>query len=60
MHSFSNKFVDKLLALLHIHVLPKDNCLLPSMYAAKSLTNKVGLDYRNIHACRNVGVLFPQ
>jgi len=60
MHSVSNKFVDKLLTLLHIHVLPKDNCLLPSMYATKSLTNKVGLNYKNIHAGRNGFVLFRQ
>ncbi len=58
VHGMSNKFVDELLALLHKHLLPLDNCLPPTMYAAKTLTNKVGLNYTNIHACVNGCVLF--
>jgi hypothetical protein len=58
IHGVSNKFMDELLALLHKHLLPKDNLLPPSMYAAKSLTKKVGLDYKHIHACVNGCILF--
>ncbi len=58
VHGVSNKFVDELLALLHKHLLPLDNCLPPTMYAAKTLTNKVGLNYTNIHACVNGCALF--
>ncbi len=58
VHGVSNKFVDELLALLHKHLLPLDNCLPPTMYAAKTLTSKVGLNYTNIHACVNGCVLF--
>jgi hypothetical protein len=43
VHGVSNKFVDELLALLHLHLLPRDNCLPSSMYRAKVLTSKVGL-----------------
>ncbi len=50
--------MDELLALLHKHLLPKDNLLPPSMYAAKSLTRKVGLNCKHIHACVNGCILF--
>ncbi len=60
VHGVSNKFVDELLALLHLHLLPRDNCLPSSMYRAKVLTNKVGLCYNNIHACSNGCVLFQK
>jgi hypothetical protein len=58
VHGVSNKFVDELLALLHKHLLPLDNCLPPTMYTTKTLTNKVGLKYNNIDACVNGCVLF--
>jgi len=58
IHGVSNKFMDELLALLHKHLLPKDNLLPLSMYAVKSLTRKVGLDYKHIHACVNGCILF--
>jgi hypothetical protein len=58
IHGLSNKFVDELLAFPHRHLLPKDNCLLASMYIVKTLTIKVGLDYRHIHACVNGCILF--
>jgi hypothetical protein len=60
VHGVSNKFMDELLALLHKHLLPKDNLLPPSMYVAKSLTRKVGLDYKHIHACVNGCILFQK
>ncbi len=58
VHGISNKFMEELLTLLHKHLLPKDNLLPPSMYVAKSLTKKVGLDYKHIHACANGCILF--
>jgi hypothetical protein len=58
VHGVSKKFVDELSALLHLHLLPRDNCLPSSMYRAKVLTSKVGLYYNNIHACSNGCVLF--
>ncbi len=53
VHNVLNKFADELLALFHRHLLPKVNSLPPSMYATKTLTTKVGLNYQNIHACVN-------
>ncbi len=50
VHGVSNKFVDELLVLFHLHLLPRDNYLPSNMYRAKILTNKVGLRYNNIHA----------
>jgi hypothetical protein len=44
VHGVSNKFVDKLLALLHKHLLSLDNFLPPTMYATKTLTCKVRLN----------------
>jgi hypothetical protein len=32
VHGVSNKFVNELLALLHLHLLPRDNYLPSSMY----------------------------
>ncbi len=58
VHGVSNKFVDELLALLHLHLLPKDNYLPSSMYRTKVLTSRVGLRYNNIHACTNGCILF--
>jgi len=56
----SNKFVDKLLSLLHKHLFPIDNCLPSTLYQAKALTSKVGLRYNNIHARSNGCVLFQK
>jgi hypothetical protein len=60
VHGVCNKFVDELLTILHKHLLPLDNCLPPTMYVAKTLTNKVGLKYNNIDACVNGCVLFQK
>ncbi len=60
VHGVSNKFVDELLALLHLHLLPRDNYLPSSMYQAKVMTSKVSLHYNNIHACNNGWVLFQK
>ncbi len=53
-----NKFVDELLSLLHLYLLPNDNCLPSNMYQEKVLTNKVGLRHNNIHAYNNGCVFF--
>ncbi len=58
IHRVNNKFVDELLSLLHKYFLPLDNCLLTNMYHAKTLSKKVSLNYKMIHACPNGCVLF--
>lgn len=51
IHGVNNKFANELFTLLHLHLLSGDNCLLNNYYVAKTLTKKLGLDYKNIHAC---------
>jgi hypothetical protein len=51
IHGCSNKFVDELFSLLHKFILLEDNCLSNNMYGAKSLCQRVSLDYNKIHAC---------
>jgi hypothetical protein len=58
IHGVSNKFVDEFLALLHKHLLPACNCLPPNLYHAKTLTRKMGFNYKIIHTCPSGGVLF--
>ncbi len=41
VHGVLNKFVNELLALLHLHLLSKDNCLLSSMYQAKVFCDSI-------------------
>jgi hypothetical protein len=42
-HGCSNECLDELSSLLHKFILPIDNCLPPTMYHAKSLTQKLGI-----------------
>ncbi len=58
IHGVNNKFVDELLTLLHKHLLHVGNCLPIKMYHAKTLTKKVGFNYKIIHACPSGCVLF--
>jgi len=58
IYEVSNKFVDELLALLHSHLLLEPNCLIANYYVARALTQKLGLDYENIHVCAKRCVLF--
>jgi hypothetical protein len=58
VHGMSNNFTKELFALLHGHLLPPDNSLPKNYYAAKSLTSKLGLSYRSIHACEKGCILF--
>ncbi len=58
MHGVTNKFANELFALLHQHLLPKPNCLVGSYYVAKTLTQKLGLNYKVIHTCAKGCVFF--
>jgi len=57
VHGVSNKFVDELLTFLRLLLLV-DNCLPQNYYASKTLTRRLGLNYKNIHACGKGCVLF--
>jgi hypothetical protein len=58
VHGVSNNFTEELFALLHSHLLPPGNSLPKNYYAAKSLTSKLGLSYRSIHAYEKGCILF--
>ncbi len=58
IHRINNKFVDEIFALLCHHLFPKPNYLTNNHYVAKALTQKLGLNYENIHACAKRGILF--
>ena len=58
MHSgITEKAADDIFATLK-SLLPPDNCLPSSLYQAKTLTKRLGLDFRNIDGCLNGCVLF--
>ena len=54
----SNCFVDELFSILYSHILLKGNSLPRNHYAAKTLTQKLGLAYNTIHACQSGCILF--
>jgi ribosomal protein S27AE len=58
VHEINNKFGDELFALLCHLLLLKPNCLVANYYAPKALTQKLGLNYENIHACVKGCILF--
>jgi hypothetical protein len=58
VHGINNKFANKLFTLLWLHLLPVDNCLPHDYYIAKTLTRRLGLDYKNIHDCGKGCVIF--
>ncbi len=39
-------------------MFPELNCLVANYYVVKALTQKLGLDYENIHACAKGCILF--
>jgi hypothetical protein len=49
VHSCSNKFVDELFFIIHNFLLFANNCLFSNMYSAKTLTQHIGLKYKQIH-----------
>jgi hypothetical protein len=58
VHGVSNCFADELFSILHKHLLPDRNSLPKNHYAAKTLTKKLGLAYKSIHACEVGCVLY--
>ena len=58
VHGISNECVNELFSLLHSHLLPENNTLSASHYAAKTLTATLGLAYTTIHACERGCVFF--
>jgi hypothetical protein len=58
IHGVSNKFADQLFTLLCKHLLPSENQLLRNYHAAKSLIQKLRLNYNTIHTCQAGCVLF--
>ena len=60
VHGVSNNCADELFAILHGYILPEENCLPKNHHAARSLIQKLGLSYNNIHACNNGCILFRE
>jgi hypothetical protein len=60
IHGIKNKFVNEFFTLLQLHLLLETNCLPNSFYASKTLIQKLGLDYKTIHACVKGCVLFQR
>ena len=58
VHGVSNQCANKFFSILHLHLLPKNNTLPKNYHAAKSLTMKLGLKYKTIHACEKGCMLF--
>ena len=55
----TEKAADDILATIKC-LLPGNDCLPPSMYHAKTLTKRLGLDFKNIDGCLNGCVLFDE
>ena len=57
-HGVSNAFMNELLMLLSMSILPVGNCLPKTEYEASKILRKLGLAYNMIHACPNGCCLF--
>ena len=57
-HGVSNMFMNELLMLLSMSILPVGNCLPKSEYKATKILRRLGLAYNMIHACPNGCCLF--
>ena len=57
-HGVSNMFMNEMLMLLSMSILPRGNCLPKSEYEATKLLRRLGLAYKMIHACPNGCCLF--
>ena len=57
-HSVSNMFLNELLMLLSMSILPAGNCLPKTEYEASKILRRLGLAYNMIHACPNGCCLF--
>jgi hypothetical protein len=58
VHGVSNCFVDELFSILQAHLLADVNSLPKNHYSTRTLTKKLGLVYRSIHACESGCVFF--
>ena len=57
-HGVSNTFINELLMLLSMSILPVGNCLPKTEYEASKILRKLGLAYNMIHACPKGCCLF--
>ena len=57
-HGVSNTFMNELLMLLSMSILPQGNCLPKTEYEASKILRRLGLAYNMIHACPNGCCLF--
>jgi hypothetical protein len=57
-HGVSNMFMNELLMLLSMSILPAGNCLPKTEYEASKILSRLGLAYNMIHACPNGCCLF--
>ena len=57
-HGVSNTFMNELLMLLSMSILPPANCLPKTEYEASKVLRRLGLAYNMIHACANGCCLF--
>ena len=57
-HGVSNSFMNELLMLLSMSILPPGNCLPKTEYEASKILRRLGLAYNLIHACPNGCCLF--
>jgi hypothetical protein len=58
IYGIRNKFANELLTFFQLHLFLELNCLPNNYYAVKTLIQKLGLDYKTIHACVKRCVLF--
>ena len=57
-HGVSNTFMNELLMLLSMSILPLGNCLPKTEYEASKILRRLGLAYNMIHACPHGCCLF--
>ena len=57
-HGVSNTFMNELLMLLSMSILPLGNCLPKTEYEASKILRRLGLTYNMIHACPSGCCLF--
>jgi hypothetical protein len=57
-HGTSNAFIDEMLHLLKMSILPQPNTLFKNEYGASSTLKKLGLGYDVIHACPKGHMLY--
>jgi len=51
IHRVNNKFVDEFFTFLCHHLILELNFLTTNYYGTRALTQKLGLNYENTHAC---------